>query len=246
MKSLTLALCVASLSLVTAAPATSSHVRHEKRDAHTTSRDIVARANGGMVLPVRIGMTQTNLDKGHDILMDISRHDSPNYSDHLSQEAIHDLFAPSQETVDALLDWLQTEGIDKKRISQSTNKQWLQFDAPVAELEKLVNAEYHIYEHQSGKMHVGCEEYSVPAHLVDHIDYVTPGVSRLGIKAPSLKRSVGGSKTTHGRPPVVGTPYPIPEAANTPGDLSLCDSVITPPCIFGKLVCPPSFAAHHI
>lgn len=238
MKSFTLALGATILSLAAALPAaTSSHIKHEKREVSGKAWEIVARADSDITLPVRIGMTQSNLDQGHKILMDISRHDSPNYGNHLTVEEIHDLFAPSQDSVDALIQWLESEGIDKKRVSQSVNKQWLQFDAPVAELERLVKTDYHIYEHESGKTHVGCEEYSVPGHLADHIDYITPGITRLAMKGMPSKREVASKTTTHGRPPLVGTPYPAPVGnIDAAADLSLCDSVITPACIFGKLV----------
>lgn len=236
MKLSVFAIHAATWAMAAARPATSAHVKHEKRGIHETARDIVARAEGDMLLPVRIAMTQSNLDEGHDILMDISRHDSPNYGKHLSAEEIHDLFAPSQDSVEALVDWLQSQGISKDRVAQSVNKQWLQFDAPVAELEKLLKTKYHIYEHSSGKMHVGCEEYSVPEHLVEHIDYITPGITRLGLKARSLKRDSVGRSAPHRRPPPISTPFSFPPGkVNLAGDTSLCDTVISPACIFGKL-----------
>lgn len=41
-----------------------------------------------LILPVRINLAQNNVDKGHDILMDISDPESPRYSDHLSPHDI--------------------------------------------------------------------------------------------------------------------------------------------------------------
>jgi tripeptidyl-peptidase-1 len=38
---------------------------------------------------------------------------------------------------------LESAGIEANRISHSTNKQWLQFDANVDEVERLLKAEYH-------------------------------------------------------------------------------------------------------
>ena len=56
---------------VAAVPFPSNHVLHERRiDAPKAwiKRDRVAES---ALLPVRIGMTQSNLDKGHDLLMDV-------------------------------------------------------------------------------------------------------------------------------------------------------------------------------
>jgi len=51
-------------------------------------------------------------------------------------------------------------GLSPDKISQSPNKQWMQFDASSSELESLLNTEYHIYEHAAtGKLSVACNEY---------------------------------------------------------------------------------------
>ena len=76
-------------------------------------------------------------------------------------------------------------GVDRERVSQSVNKQWIQFDATAEELENLVLAEFHHYEHsETGKTNVGCDEYHVPQHVKEHVDYITPGLKLL---TPSVK-----------------------------------------------------------
>lgn len=61
-----IALAIATLS--TAAPAPVKHVLHEKRNLHVdwVKGDRVKRDS---VLPVRIGLTQNNLEKGDEYLM---------------------------------------------------------------------------------------------------------------------------------------------------------------------------------
>lgn len=62
--------------------------------------------------------------------------------------------------------WLEAAGIAKDRVSQSVNKQWLQFDASVAELEDLVKAKYYVFEQMdTGVKHTACDEYHVPGML---------------------------------------------------------------------------------
>jgi tripeptidyl-peptidase-1 len=48
-----------------------SHVVHECRDYVPKSWIKKGRLDGAAQLPVRIGMTQSNLDKGHDLLMEV-------------------------------------------------------------------------------------------------------------------------------------------------------------------------------
>ena len=112
---------------------------------------------------------------------------SPRYGQHYTTQEIHEIFAPQEDTVASVRDWLHGSNIHPERISQSTNKQWLQFEASVAEIEELINAEYYHYEHhQTGKTNVGCDEYSVPAHVQEHVDYITPGLKLL---TPSMPRN---------------------------------------------------------
>jgi tripeptidyl-peptidase-1 len=70
-----------------------------------------------------------------------------------------EIFAPSQETVDAINEWLISAGIAAEKISQSVNKQWIQFDASAEDLEALLHTKYHVYEHtETGKTAVACDE----------------------------------------------------------------------------------------
>jgi tripeptidyl-peptidase-1 len=60
-------------ALVNAAPSPSplKHVLHEERSS--PARDWVkgARIESSAIIPMRIGLAQTNLDKGYDLLMDV-------------------------------------------------------------------------------------------------------------------------------------------------------------------------------
>ena len=84
---------------------------------------------------------------------------SPKYGQYYSVEDVTDYFAPSDESVAAVRAWLENAGIESDRISQSTNKQWIQLDAYTHEAEDLLKNKFHIYEHDSnGKMSIGCDE----------------------------------------------------------------------------------------
>lgn len=70
MRSFSLATAVAFAALVAAAPTSVNHVVHEKRSS-TTNWAKLDRVHPTLKLPMRIGLTQSNLDKGHDLLMDV-------------------------------------------------------------------------------------------------------------------------------------------------------------------------------
>jgi len=229
----------------TALPASSPLTLHEKRSAPTKQWVKRSRVHGAQTLPMRIGLTQSNLDKGHDMLMEVSHPSSSKYGQWYSPEEIIDLFAPAQDAVDAVKAWLHEAGVEAHRVGHSVNKQWLQFDATAEEAERLLNTEYHVYEHTaSGKTNIACDEYHVPSHIKHHIDYVTPGLKLLA-----------GGKTTDGRTPIKkddiekrgfrtagNQGFSGPSILGTVekslfGDatdkflLTLCDTAVTPPCI---------------
>ena len=56
---------------VLAAPTTHEYTVHERRDALPTSWNEGKRLDRTATLPMRIGLTQSNLDRGHDLLMEV-------------------------------------------------------------------------------------------------------------------------------------------------------------------------------
>lgn len=52
-------------------PFQASHVVHERRNFKPKAWVKRDRVDAATELPVRIGMTQSNLDKGHDLLMEV-------------------------------------------------------------------------------------------------------------------------------------------------------------------------------
>ncbi|KAH7354976.1 putative alkaline serine protease AorO [Rhexocercosporidium sp. MPI-PUGE-AT-0058] len=224
-----------------AAPFSSSHAVHERRDYVPKAWIKKGRVDADVELPVRIGMTQSNLDKGHDLLMEVSHPTSKKYGQHYSAEEVTDIFAPSQKTVDAVHDWLVSAGIAAEKISQSVNKQWMQFDASTFDLESLLGTEYHEYEHSgTGKTTVACDKYHVPSHIQEHVDYITPGTKlfsshrRPNSCAEIEKRTFG---VTSGKgnggflPPLLKDLGMTIEALLAIPELQVCGTAITPVCI---------------
>ena len=119
---------------------------------------------------------------------------------------------------------------------------WLNFDATVAEVEALLQTEYKYYEHESGKGHIACDEYSVPQHLQGHIDLVMPTV-HFDIKTvpepeyARKKRDLPGAPWNIGSLPkqgkILAAPGMSPEVSMTGSAFTLanCNTYITPDCL---------------
>ncbi|KUJ13826.1 uncharacterized protein LY89DRAFT_698947 [Mollisia scopiformis] len=219
-----------------AIPTPSTHVLHEKRSSLPRLWERGGRVESDAILPVRIGLTQDNLDNGYEYLMDVSHPDSPNFGKHWTAEEVHDAFAPAQAAVQAVRDWLISAGVRPIDIVHSDNKGWLAMNIPAWKAEDLFRTEYHEHIHSdSGAVRVGCDEYSLPEHIREHVDYITPGVKL----SASLKRSlVERSTPLHNKPGPYKSHYPHdphwtfpPGAGSLPPDLQACGRNITPTCI---------------
>jgi tripeptidyl-peptidase-1 len=157
----------------------------------------------------------------------------------MTRDEVTDLFAPHDDSVNAVHSWLEAEGIKLDRVSRSGNRQWIQFHATVEELEKLLHARYDIYENKKiGTRHVGTDEYSIPAGLLDHIDYITPAATRLQIsgepKARRIRRDVEAQSASHDI-----DPFPLVG----PNVTSNCHDFMTPICISQIYNIPPGDSA---
>jgi tripeptidyl-peptidase-1 len=66
------------------------------------------------------------------------------------------MFAPSNESRDAVTAWLAGAGFGAERLRVSHNKAWIHVEnASIAEVEALLDTEYHVYAHESGEEHAG-------------------------------------------------------------------------------------------
>lgn len=195
------------------------------------------------ILPMRIGMTQSNLHIGDELLMNVSRHDSDSYGKYYTAEEVHDIFAPSAMAVEAIKSWLVSAGIEAERISQSVNKQWMQFDAKVEEAEKIFRTTYHQYEHSAtGRTTVACDSYAIPEHLQQHVDYITPGLKLMAAGKASVaslekraseheKRGFRTGSGKFGGPRVKEVLTQDALSSILAALIPSCDTAITPKCI---------------
>ncbi|RFU78327.1 serine endopeptidase [Trichoderma arundinaceum] len=145
-----------------------------------------SRLDPNAIIPLRIGLVQSNVHRGYERLMEVSDPSSESFGKHLSQDEVHELFAPTHETFDAVHSWLVESGVNATDIRQYVNKGWLAIDLPVSHIENLFLTQYHEHERE-GVIKIGCDQYHVPKHLAEHIDYIVPGVK---LSPPMVKRSM--------------------------------------------------------
>ncbi|EGO00779.1 hypothetical protein SERLA73DRAFT_159455 [Serpula lacrymans var. lacrymans S7.3] len=220
---------------------------HEKRTSLPMGWSHSRRHDSSAALPLRFGLTQNNIADIGEYLHDVSHPDSPNYGKHWTASQIAEAFAPSDETVSNVHSWLIDNGFDSSRIRVTPAKSWIEVDATVEEAESLLRTEYNIYGHESGSEHVACESYHLPAHLIPHIDIVTPTVhfdAKLARRANAPPAVVNGKKPGMGNAPKT-TGVVTNLLAGTDG----CDQQITPACLqalYGLNYTPVSTSSNSI
>ena len=159
--------------------------------------------------------------------------DSPNYGKHWTSDKVQQTFAPSDETVSAVRNWLAQEGVNASLIAQSNTKSWMGFSAPASLVEQLLDAEYYNFQDKaSGGKAVACDLYHVPAELSQHIDYIVPGVL---MKAP-VKRK-GHLKKSNSNNVVA-------KRAAQDGLQGCSSGGITPGCVSALYGIPPVTTVH--
>ncbi|KAJ2891253.1 hypothetical protein MKZ38_000692 [Zalerion maritima] len=265
---------VAALVAVGAASPVSStnHVVHEQRSHVRREWSRIDRLHQNAVLPVRIGLTQTNLHRAEEFMNEVSHPNSPNYGKHWSADKIIETFAPTGETIESVMNWLQEEGIDASRLRLSRARTWISFEATTAEMERLLKTEYHVYDHESGSTtHVACDRYHIPAHVTKHVDIITPTIhfdqkagterkkqhkeipeeTQMELRKKALKRRQVDSPLSDlqlgsgivGRPKDGVGPKQGSFVAEALMDLTQCDTMITPDCLRALYAAPPGSLA---
>ncbi|WPG97989.1 Hypothetical protein R9X50_00077200 [Acrodontium crateriforme] len=242
-----------------ASPVSNIYNVHEKRESLPegwSKRELLDRR---ALIPLRFALAQNNLDKGAEWLDDVSHPSSEKFGKHWSAKEVAEAFAPSGETIDAVREWLHSAGISSERVKLSQGMNWLEVHASVDEAENLLKTEYNVYEHgETGQPHVACEEYSVPAHLQKHIDFVYPTVhfdaklkarsedfeKKKRVISPGTDKSVGlpGSGSLPKIP--TGSLPKNPFGFNWFQNLKDCDKFITPDCLRALYLFPKGISAN--
>ena len=157
---LNLSLFAMLIGIAVAAPSSRSlHILHETRATETFDWVPIGRLDSNKILPMRFGLAQQNLHRVEEMLMAVSHPESPTYGKHYTPADIVKTFAPSNETISAVTNWLVDSGFAPSRLRLSANKGWLSLEATTSEVEELLKTEYYIYNHASGDWQFGWSSF---------------------------------------------------------------------------------------
>lgn len=162
------------LSLALASSASSTHVLKERHPApQGWTRTHRARDSDRVTL--RVGLIPETPGELEAALLEISDPFHERFRQHLSPGQVDALVRPANRTLESVHSWLISEGVD--RIQYSRAFDWITLpDLPVRTIERLLQAEYHIYKRDGDRI-LRTEAWSLPAHLSDLVDIVHPSTS---------------------------------------------------------------------
>ncbi|TAQ88670.1 hypothetical protein B7494_g2997 [Chlorociboria aeruginascens] len=225
---------------------TSNYVVVERRSMAVPKWSKHVPLHPDSVFELRIGLVQQNLHLAEEFIAQVSDPSSEKYGQHWPAQQVAEMFMSSQQTVDYVKSWLAAEGVAMNRIKMSRSGNWLTFNATAVEAERLLQTKYHVYRHEFGHEHIACDEYSIPSHLLEYIDIITPtihfdrriaaprSVQHHALSARQLLARDGSTNSSSGRigsPSDASNPKKGSSVVNALVSIDNCDRMITPACL---------------
>lgn len=240
----------ALLMLFNATTTAIHHSIHETRTTAGSGWHKTRRAQPDLILPMRVALTQSNLETAEDDLYGVSNPTSPKFSVYWTAHEVAHRFAPSKEATQEVVEWLNQSGIHPSRLTGSHSGGWLYFNSTVFEAERLLKAEYHLYKRtDTVELQAFCDDYSLPTSLRGYIDFVTPTVhfSRRENGKPNLRKRVQHKKIEGGFKAFSKLPTRKTDSLSNSGSStvsSTCYKYTTPDCLRALYNIPISNTSH--
>jgi tripeptidyl-peptidase-1 len=112
-----------------------------------------------------------NMEAVHAVLAEVSNPKSALYGKYLSLSEVGEV-AASHESHEQVVSFLLGQGIID--LDSTQNKEFVVANMNVAQAERLLDTEYHAFtEGHAGRRILRTPSYSLPAHIAEHVDFVS-------------------------------------------------------------------------
>ncbi|KAJ7197780.1 family S53 protease-like protein, partial [Mycena pura] len=199
----------------------------DKRDSPPAGFVKVGDAPPSQELPLRIALKSKNLAGLESELYNVSDPNGPRYRQWMSAEMVREYAMPEQDTLSAVNNWLLENGILAAPISPAGDM--LQINMSVAHANEVFDANFATYQHtDSGTDMVRTLQYSLPAALKDHVEWIHPTT----IFTPPISSNTALFSSFDLTHRVERDTEPIRRDSHVPSDVpASCDTTITPACL---------------
>ncbi|CCM03030.1 uncharacterized protein FIBRA_05147 [Fibroporia radiculosa] len=166
-------LLVSLATLVASKPTSRALQLHEVRASAPSGFSLDGPASPSTVLDLRLALVQNDPSGLIETLYDVSTPSSPHYGEFLSKTEVEKFVAPKPESVTAVNEWLNENGITSRTISPAGD--WLSISVPVEQANALFDTQFSVFTHlPSGAQSIRTLSYSIPSDLKGHLDLVHP------------------------------------------------------------------------
>lgn len=100
----------------------------------------------------------------------VSDPDSPQYGQYLSADELQAVLPGVESAGNAVTLWLQSNGVNELERSG----EWLHMTTTVGQARSLLDADFALYQYRDEDPVLRTRSYSIPAKLVQHIDFIYP------------------------------------------------------------------------
>ena len=133
-------------------------------------------------LRFRIAVKQENAYAFEQHVIAISTPDHPKYGEHMQRDELKAMLRPSATASEAILGWLQAEGVKPADIRDDGD--WINFIVHAAEAERILDTKFYYYSNSISHLErVRTLHYSVPRNLHQYIQMIQP-TTRFGQMRP--------------------------------------------------------------
>ncbi|KAJ3549709.1 hypothetical protein NM208_g376 [Fusarium decemcellulare] len=175
------------------------------------------------VVRAAVAFHQSRIPEAESLLLDISNPASDKFGQYLDNQAVDELFAPSEGSQHKVLSWLEDAGIDMTSVRLKKAAAVMEFSARLDQLDRLLKTKHYIVrDDETGELRLKSSTHDIPPELEDHVQFVT--------LAPSSRAGTTKTKRSRATSPKYAPPPP-PYKISVPQDLRNCSLSWTPECI---------------
>lgn len=146
---------------------------HEQLAAVPAGWTHISTPSDDSSITLQIALPQQNVAEFESKLFAVSTPGSSSHGQFMEGDAVSALLKPSTESNDAVVGWLANAGISGSNVV--SDGEWVTFATTVQNANTLLNTTFKNFESE-GVTKLRTTEYSVPAKVSSHIDFISPTI----------------------------------------------------------------------
>lgn len=151
-------------------------VLHEKRSAPGARFVQSGVARGDEILNLRIALKNGDMGGLETALLEAATPGQAKFRQWLSKEQVEAYARPSEDSLRAVTNWLNKNGLDSTSLTGSSD--WMSISVPVSTANRMLNTTFARFEHpETGTQVIRTLEYSLPETVAPHIRLIHPTTS---------------------------------------------------------------------